>query len=505
MEASLLYYVSLSLLLLFVAFKSFSQSRPQRRRNLPPSPPALPVIGHLHLLKPPLHRTLDRLSQKLGSVFSLRFGSRLVVVVSSPSAVEECFTKNDVVLANRPQLISGKHIGYNYTSMVTSPYGDHWRNLRRLMSLEILSTTRLNAFSSIRMDEIKLLLRNLYRNSSTDFAKVELKSKFSEMSFNIIMRMIAGKRYYGEELENYEEAKEFRDLLSETFKYGGASNPNDFLPVLRWIDYGNFEKNLKRIHKRMDAFLQGLIDEHRGDKSRNSMIDHLLSFQESQPEYYTDEIIRGLILVIILAGTDTSAVTMEWVMSLLMNHPKVLKKARAELDTHVGQDRLVDESDLSNLHYLQDIIFETFRLFPPAPLLVPHMSSEDCTIGGFEVPRDTILLVNAWAIHRNPQVWDNPTSFKPERFKGEEVEGYKLMPFGMGRRACPGVGLAQRVVSLGLGSLIQCFEWKRVSEKTIDLTEGKGLTMPKLEPLEAMCKPRNIMNKVLSVVANDAK
>ncbi|CAL5326191.1 unnamed protein product [Camellia sinensis] len=196
---------------------------------------------------------------------------------------------------------------------------------------------------------------------------------------------------------------------------------------------------------------------------------------------------------------------MEWVMSLLMNHPKVLKKARVELDTHVGQDRLVDESDLSNLHYLQDIISETFRLFPPAPLLVPHMSSEDCTIGGFEVPRDTILLVNAWAIHRNPQVWDNPTSFKPKRFKGEEVEGHKLMPFGMGRRACPGVGLAQRVVSLGLGSLIQCFEWKRVSEKTIDLIEGKGLTMPKLEPLEAMCKPRNIMNKVFSVVANDVK
>ncbi|CAL5371018.1 unnamed protein product [Camellia sinensis] len=288
------------------------------------------------------------------------------------------------------------------------------------------------------------------------------------------MRMIFGKRYYSEELENYEEVKQFRDLVSETFEYDSASNPNDFLLVLRWIDYGNFDKNLERIHKRMDALLQGLIDEHRSDKSRNSMIDHLLPLQESQPEYYTDEIFRRLILVMILAATDTSVVTMECAMSLLVNHPEVLKKARAELDIQVGQERLIDEPDLSKLHYLQAIISKTFRLFPVAPLLVPHMASNDCTIGGFDVPRNTILLVNAWAIHRDPQVWNDPTSFKTETFQGVEAEGHKLMPFGMGRRSCPGAGLAQRVVGLGLASLIQCFEWERVSEKAIDLTEGKG-------------------------------
>ena len=175
------------------------------------------------------------------------------------------------------------------------------------------------------------------------------------------------------------------------------------------------------------------------------------------------------------------------------------------MDTHVGKDRLIDEFDLSKLHYLQAIISETFRLCPAAPLLVPHMTSNDCTIGGFEVPHDTILMVNAWSIHRDPKIWDDPTSFKPERFEnGEEVEGHKLMPFGMGRRACPGSGLAQRVVGLGLGSLIQCYEWKRVSEKKVDLTEGKGLTVPKLEPLEAMCKARNIMHNVLTEASNDA-
>ncbi|GFY93768.1 cytochrome P450, family 81, subfamily D, polypeptide 3 [Actinidia rufa] len=198
----------------------------------------------------------------------------------------------------------------------------------------------------------------------------------------------------------------------------------------------------------------------------------------------------------ILAGTDTLTVTMEWAMSLLVNHPVILKKARAELDAHVGHNHLVDEPDLSKLHYLQAIISETFRLFPAAPLLVPHMSSDDCTIGGFNVPRDTMVLVNAWAVHRDPKVWDDPTSFKPERFEGAEVAGHKLLPFGMGRRLCPGLGLAQRVVGLGLGSLIQCFEWERVSENAVDLTEGDGLTMPKLKPLEAMCKAREIMKKV---------
>ncbi|KAL7242357.1 hypothetical protein ACSBR1_014851 [Camellia fascicularis] len=406
-------------------------------KDHPPSPPALPVIGHLHLLKQPLHLTLHGLSQNRGPIFSLRFGSRLVVVVSSPSAAEECFTKNDVVLANRPGLTNGKYFGYIYISVGASTYGDHWRNLRRLMAVEIFSTSRLNSFLSIRQDEIKLLLRKLYRNSSHDFARVELKSKFSELTFNIIMRMIAGKRYSGDDdLSDNEEAKEFREIVRLAFEYGDASYPGDFLPVLKWIDYQSFDKNWRRLHKKMDDCLQGLIDEHRCDKSKNTMIDHLLSLQESQPEYSTDKIIRGLIENMILAGTSTSSVTIECAMSLLVNHPEVLKKAKVEIDTHVGQDRLIDELDISKLHYLQAIIFETFRLFPAAPLLLPHVSSDDCTTGGFTVPRGTMLLVNAWAIHRDPKVWNDSTSFKPERFESGKVEGHKLMPFGMGRRAC---------------------------------------------------------------------
>ncbi|PQQ20211.1 cytochrome P450 81E8-like isoform X1 [Prunus yedoensis var. nudiflora] len=479
----ILFYTSLTLIFILFTFKFLVQPSRRRYKNLPPSPPSLPILGHLHLLRSPVHRTFHRLSQKYGAVFSLWFGSRRVVIVSSPSAVEECFTKNDIVLANRPRTLIGEHLGYNHTTLGASPYGDHWRNLRRIGATDIFSTARLQTFSEIRKDEVKHLLLKLSQNARDGFAKVELKSMFSELTFNIIMTMVAGKRYYGDDVSvDEEEAKQFRQITRDAFSLGGAANPADFLPILNWVGSGGYEKKVKTLAKRTDVFLQGLIDEHRRKgKNGTTMIDHLLSLQESQPEYYNDQIIKGLVLVILFAGTDTSAVTLEWALSNLLNNPHVLKKARAELDAQLGQENLVDESDLSKLPYLQSIISETLRLCPAAPLLVPHFSSDDSTIGGFDVPRDTMVLVNAWALHRDPQLWDDAESFMPER-----------------RRACPGVGLAQRVVGLTLGSLIQCFDWERISEEEIDMAEGEGLTMPKVVPLEAMCRARSVMTKVLS-------
>lgn len=306
MEGILL-YTSLSLIfILSITFKFFFGTKHRRHTNLPPtpSPPSLPILGHLHLLNPSVHRTFHHLSQKYGPVFSLWFGSRRVVVVSSSSTAEECFTKNDIVLANRPRfMLVGKHMGYNYTTVVESPYGDHWRNLRRIGAMEIYSPSRLNMFSGIRKDEVKQLLFKLSRNSREDFAKVDLRSMLSEMAFNIIMTMVAGKRYYGEDVSDAEESKQFRDLMRQAFSIGGATNPADFLPILKWVGSGGFEKKVIDLGKRMDAFLQGLIDEQRrskttsDQKAADTMVHHLLSLQESEPECYTDPIIKGHILV----------------------------------------------------------------------------------------------------------------------------------------------------------------------------------------------------------------
>ncbi|KAF9622014.1 hypothetical protein IFM89_029234 [Coptis chinensis] len=180
---------------------------------------------------------------------------------------------------------------------------------------------------------------------------------------------------------------------------------------------------------------------------------------------------------------------MEWAMALLLNNPQVLKKAQAEIDVKLKQGVLMDESDVNKLPYLQSIISETLRMYPPAPLLIPHESSEECIVAGHTVPRGTRLLVNLWAIQNDPNLWVEPRKFIPERFDGLEGtrDGFKLMPFGSGRRGCPGEGLAMRVVGLTLGALIQCFDWETVGEEMVDMSEGPGLTLPKFQPLEAKC------------------
>ncbi|PWA40149.1 cytochrome P450 [Artemisia annua] len=202
--------------------------------------------------------------------------------------------------------------------------------------------------------------------------------------------------------------------------------------------------------------------------------------------------------VILAGGTDTSIMTMEWAMSLLLNNRNVLKKAQAEIDNHVGQDCLVAESDMLNLPYLGCIIRETMRMFLAGPML-PHESSKDCIVGGYHVPKGTMLLVNVWGIQNDPKIWEDPNTFRPERFEGLEGyrDGFKFMPFGFGRRSCPGEGMAMRMVGLALGSLIQCFE--RTSESEVDMNEKTdGISMPKAISLVAVCRPRPTMLKLLS-------
>ncbi|KAE9594268.1 hypothetical protein Lal_00001440 [Lupinus albus] len=353
---SLLHY-SLIFLISLLIFNLFFKTK--RFKNLPPGPTPLPIIGNLNLLEKPLHRFFQRMSKKHGDIFSLWFGSRLVVVISSYSTFQECFTKNDVALANHPRNLVGKYLSYDYTTVGSASYGEHWRNLRRIISTDVLSSQRILSFSVIRKDETNRLLRRLAKDSSLDFAKVELTSMFHNMTYNNMMRMISGKRYYGDDSEmiDVEEAKEFRESIAQLLQLLGVANKADYLPFLRWFDFENLDKRCKNTQKRFDTFLNGLIQEQRSKKQReDSMIDHLLSLQESQPQYYTDEMIKGLILAMLFAGTDSSGSTLEWALCNLLNHPNVLKKAKDELDSHIGQDRLLNESDLSELPYLKNIL-----------------------------------------------------------------------------------------------------------------------------------------------------
>uniref|UniRef100_A0A2C9VZJ9 Cytochrome P450 n=1 Tax=Manihot esculenta TaxID=3983 RepID=A0A2C9VZJ9_MANES len=207
-------------------------------------------------------------------------------------------------------------------------------------------------------------------------------------------------------------------------------------------------------------------------------------------------------MVLLAAGTDTTVATLEWAMSVLVNNPDILKKAQNEIDIVMGHDRLITESDTLKIPYLQCIISEVLRMYPAGPLAV-HESSEECSIGGYRVPSGTMMLANIWSIHNDPLVWDEPQKFKPERFEGCEAvvsDGFRLMPFGSGRRRCPGEGLALRMVSLTLGSILQCFEWERIGEEMVDMTEGVGIIMSKAQPLLVKCRPRRSMVHLLSQV-----
>ncbi|KAJ0025298.1 hypothetical protein Pint_08687 [Pistacia integerrima] len=446
-------------------------------QNLPPSPfPSLPIIGHLYLLKPPMYRTLAQISKRKGPVVLLQFGSRKVLLVSSPSAAEECFTKNDIIFANRPRLLIGKQLGYNYTGLAWAPYGDHWRNLRRIATLEILSAARLQVLYSIRIDEIRSLIHRLFPKQ---FQSVDLKTMFNELTMNVMMTMIAGKRYYGDDVTNLEEANRFKEIQAETFKVSGTTNIGDHLP---WIKSRELEKRMMECGRKRDEFMQELLEEHRKEKGT----------------YISAEKTKTLVLLI--AGTDTTTNSMEWTFSLLLNHPEILKKAQTEIDNRVGHGRLLDETDLVHLPFLRNIINGSLRMYPVAPLLVPHESSDDCKVGGFHVPRGTMLMVNMWAIQNDPKIWVDPRKFKPVRFDGVEGgrDGFRSMPFRSGRRGCPGEGLALRMIGLTLGSLIRCFEWERPSKEMIGMREGIGFTMPKAQPLIGKCHPRPTMLKLLS-------
>ncbi|KAL9254910.1 Cytochrome P450 81Q32-like protein [Drosera capensis] len=482
-----------------------STSKHKHHQRLPPTPPCLPIIGHLHFLGRLHHRSLHTLSLRYGPILRLRLGHLPVLLVSSPSTAQQCFTTNDIIFANRPRLLAGHHLGYNYTALPYLPYGPHCRTLRRVIANLALSSHQLQVTSHIREQETTFMMKNIIDQITTKNvsvgqkrAMINLRTYLDQLVYNVIMRMINGKRW--------------RDS-GELFPLSSAMSTCDFLPELRWV-FGLEEKVMK-LRDRRDVLFQGIIDEARsakgqggGEGTTKTMVEGLLELQRKEPEYFTDDILKGILLVMISAGTDTTARTIEWAMSLLLNHPHILLKLRLEIDSitaaAAATPRLLLDNDLPSLPYLRSVLSETLRLYPAAPLLVPHLSSSPSSISGYHVDANTILLVNAWAIHRSEESWTDALVFRPERWNDEQEDGelalasgFRYLPFGVGRRTCPGSGLAMREIMLGLGRLVQGFEWERVGEELVSLEEEGGLVMAKKEPLVAVCTPRVVISDLI--------
>ncbi|KAG6383564.1 hypothetical protein SASPL_156679 [Salvia splendens] len=308
------------------------------------------------------------------------------------------------------------------------------------------------------------MLRILRRLRKESGKRVDLTNVIYAFSFNVVMRGITGKLIVGEEEIGTEAGREILQSMRGMFSPTVLMGMCDYFPILRWIGYKGLEKKAVLMHRKRDEFLQAMVDEIREEEEKrrgSNLIERLLSVQASEPHLYNDDVIKGILVIMLTAGTDTSALTMEWAMSNLLTQPRVLQKLQQEIDKNIGHDHLINDADLPKLPYLRCVVNETLRLHPVTPLLLPHLSSEQCRVGGYDIPRGTILLVNAWAVHRGLSQWDEPEKFYPERFEGLEAEreGSRFLPFGMGRRACPGAAMGMRTVSLALGAFVQCFDW----------------------------------------------
>ncbi|XP_022766493.1 cytochrome P450 CYP82D47-like [Durio zibethinus] len=502
------YVVLLAITVLFL-YKKLKRS--SNGKAAPEAGGAWPIIGHLPMLGGPLaaHVTLGNLVDKHGPVYTIRLGVHEALVVNSSDVAKEIFTTNDMAVSSRSKMAAAEHLGYNYAMFGFSPYGQYWREMRKITMLEVLSNHRIDQLKKVFFSEIEGAVKDLYKfwdHEKDDSGQVfvEMKKRFSDLTLNVILRTVAGKRYSGVAKEDQKVVTRYRKALRDFFYLTGIFVLGDAVPFLRCLDLGGYEKWMKKTAKELDNIAGGWLDDHRRNgrweetKKEKDFMDVMNSALKGSDlaGYDADTINKATSLNMILAGSDTTTVTLIWALSLLLNNPHLLKKAQEELDIHVGKDRFVQESDISKLVFIQAVIKETLRMYPPAPLSAPRELSESCSIGGYEVPAGTRLIVNLHRIQRDPKIWSEPSEFKPERFltthKDIDVRGqhFELMPFGSGRRSCPGTSFALHMLYLTLSNFLHAFKFSTPSNGLIDMSGTVGLTNMKSTPVEALVSPR---------------
>ncbi|MED6168417.1 hypothetical protein PIB30_011306 [Stylosanthes scabra] len=465
-----------------------------KAKRLPPGPTGLPILGSLHKLVANPHRDLHKLAQKHGPIMYLRLGFVPTIVVSSFQAAELFLKTHDHVFASRPPLEAAKYISWEQRNLSFAEYGPYWRNMRKMCTLELLSQTKISSFKTMRQEEIDLFIK-LVREAASDGVVVDLSAKVAALSADMSCRMILGKKYMDQDLDE----KGFKAVMQEILQLAAIPNVADYIPYIGALDLQGLIKRMKVVRKIFDEFFDKIIHEHllsenKEDKAKD-FVDVMLSFLGTEESEYRIERsnIKAILLDMLVGSIDTSSTAIEWAISELIKHPRVMKKLQMELESVVGVNRIVEESDLEKLKYLDMVIKESMRIHPVGPLLIPHQSVEDCMVGDFFIPKNSRVIVNAWTIMRDPSAWTEPEEFWPERFEGRDInirgKDFRLIPFGSGRRACPGLQLGLTVVRLVVAQLVHCFDWKlpnNLLPNELDMSEDFGLSMPRANHLVAI-------------------
>ncbi|BAF23878.2 trimethyltridecatetraene synthase [Oryza sativa Japonica Group] len=484
----------------------------RRGYNLPPGPTPWPVIGNFNLIGALPHRSIHELSRKYGELMLLRFGSFPVVVGSSVAMARLVLKTHDAVFIDRPRTASRKHTTYGYADITWSPYGAYWRQARRICVTELFSARRVASFEHIRADEVRALVRGLFAAASSGRSgAVHLnRDHLSTLSMNVITRMVLGKRFFGEGADAAEgpvsTLSEFKWMLDELLLLNGVLNVGDWIPWVDWMDLQGYVRRMKKVGKMFDAFMEHVLDEHSERRRREGeafvardMVDVLMDLADDPSleiklgrvgvKAFTQDLIAG--------GTESSSVTVEWALSELFKNPAIFATATDELDRVVGRCRWVTEKDIPNLPYLDAIMKETMRMHPIVPLLIPRVARDDAAVAGYDIPKGARVLINVWTIGRDPELWDAAEEFMPERFIGSRIDvkgqDFELLPFGSGRRMCPGYNLGLKVMQLSLANLLHGFAWRLpegMKEEELSMDEVFGLSTTRKYPLQVVVEPR---------------
>ncbi|XP_009388172.2 cytochrome P450 71A1 [Musa acuminata AAA Group] len=451
--------------------------------KLPPGPPKLPVIGHLHLLGSSLlHRSLWELSKKHGPLMHLKLGRVPVVVVSSPEMAKEVLKTHDLECCSRPSLLSFSKFSYGFSDVAFIPYGERWRQLRKFCTVELFSTRKINSFRDIRKEEMERVTKLICSHARAS-SMVNLSELLLSLSCNMTCRSAFGSGFDdGGDIQ-------LHDMLREAQAAVGGLFLSDYLPLLGWVDrLSGMRSRLERAFLKLDSIYQRRIDYHQDrlrqqGKEDGDVLDALLRMQKDE-EGLTEDHIKGVLMDIFIAGTDTSSATVEWAMAELIRQPELMKRAQDEVRRSVGSKGEVEESDLHQLHFFKCVIKETMRLHPAAPLLLPRETMQHFKLNGYDILPKTWMYVNAWAIGRDPNSWGRPHLFDPERFMHDSTEAsgqdFKLIPFGEGRRICPGKNLGMLMVELVLANLLYSFDWHLppgMVKEDISMEEAPGVTV----------------------------